>query len=118
MYSYGIVLLELMTGKRPTDAVLEGDLNLHNYVRMALPEQVMTIVDPLLLNHEIEDPMNNHRQRSQTRNDTRKTCLETLVQIGVACSMESPQERTDIKDVIIELQQIKDMLLRCGRIGW
>ncbi|KAF7830963.1 putative LRR receptor-like serine/threonine-protein kinase [Senna tora] len=115
VYSYGIVLLEMMTGKRPTDAVFQEGLDLHSHATMALPDQVMTIVDPVLLNSETEDSTNNHWQQMQTRNDIGNACLKSLIQIGVACSVESPQERMDIKDVIVELQKIKDMLVRRGR---
>lgn len=117
VYSYGIVLLEMVTGKRPIDAAFEEGLNLHSYASRALQDEVMAIVDPLLLNTEAEDSTENHWQQMQTRNDMtmRKACLESLVQIGVACSMESPQERMDIKDVVVELQKIKHMIVRHGR---
>ena len=49
VYSYGILLLEMITGKRPTDSVFEGGLNLHNYASMAIPDNVMEVVDPKLL---------------------------------------------------------------------
>ncbi|GKV42860.1 hypothetical protein SLEP1_g50222 [Rubroshorea leprosula] len=39
VYSYGILVLEMMTGKRPTDSLFEGGLNLHNYAKTALPDQ-------------------------------------------------------------------------------
>jgi len=48
VYSYGIMVLEMMTGKRPTDNMFRESLNLHNYVRMALPDQIVQIVDPRL----------------------------------------------------------------------
>uniref|UniRef100_A0A7N2LF11 non-specific serine/threonine protein kinase n=1 Tax=Quercus lobata TaxID=97700 RepID=A0A7N2LF11_QUELO len=38
IYSYGILLLEMFTGKRPTDNIFKDDLNLHDFVRGALPE--------------------------------------------------------------------------------
>ncbi|KAJ4723395.1 putative Receptor-kinase [Melia azedarach] len=50
VYSYGILLLEMVTGKKPTDLIFEGDLNLHNFAKTALPDRVMDIVDPALLN--------------------------------------------------------------------
>ena len=49
VYSYGILLLEMFTGKKPTDNIFKDDLNLHDFVRGALPERVINIVDPIIL---------------------------------------------------------------------
>ncbi|XVF24082.1 hypothetical protein REPUB_Repub13aG0096500 [Reevesia pubescens] len=38
VYSYGILLLEMFTGKRPTDEMFKEGLSLHNFVAAALPE--------------------------------------------------------------------------------
>lgn len=45
MYSYGILLLEMFSGKRPTSNLFTGNFNLHRYVKMGLPDRVMEIVD-------------------------------------------------------------------------
>ncbi|KAJ0079305.1 hypothetical protein Patl1_23489 [Pistacia atlantica] len=91
VYSYEILMLEAITGKRPTNLMFWGGLNLHDYAGMALPDQVMDIVDPVLLNHDEEAFATNHRLRG-TRNNSRKECFNSLVRIGVACSMETPQD--------------------------
>ena len=49
VYSYGILLLEMITRKRPTDDMFMDELDLHNYVNRALAGQVYEIVDHLLL---------------------------------------------------------------------
>ncbi|XWS56705.1 hypothetical protein CRYUN_Cryun09bG0108600 [Craigia yunnanensis] len=109
VYSYGILLLEMMSGKKPTDEMFEGGLNLHNFARMALPNQVMDIVDPKLINNDGEVTAENHRLR-QVSFDRIKECLISVVKIGVACSMESPQERMEISNVVYELQLVKKAL--------
>ena len=40
-YSYGILLLEMFTGKKPTDNIFQDNLNLHDFVKAALPERVI-----------------------------------------------------------------------------
>ena len=39
-YSFGVFLLEMFLGKRPTDEMFKDDLNLHNFVKMALLEHL------------------------------------------------------------------------------
>ncbi|RWR91421.1 putative receptor-like protein kinase [Cinnamomum micranthum f. kanehirae] len=109
VYSYGILLLEMVTGKRPSDDLFKDDLGLHQFAKMALPESVMNIVDRRLLSEEIEVIRHN-------RNDNRVSsmmheCLVSLVKIGVSCFAESPKARKEIKDVIVELQKVRDFFL-------
>ncbi|KAK9195956.1 hypothetical protein WN943_004084 [Citrus x changshan-huyou] len=46
---YGILLLEIFTGKRPTSDMFTEGLDLHNFVKMALPDQILQVLDPLFL---------------------------------------------------------------------
>ncbi|GLT30559.1 hypothetical protein SLA2020_053530 [Shorea laevis] len=108
LYSYGILVLEMITGKRPTDSPFEGGLNLHTYARMALPDQITGIVDPKLI-QELEATIVN-RQRSQI--NIIMDCLVSVIRIGVACSMESPQDRILMSTVLKDLGLIKKNLER------
>ncbi|XP_024986581.1 putative receptor-like protein kinase At3g47110 [Cynara cardunculus var. scolymus] len=86
IYSYGILLLEMLTGKRPVDPMFREGLSLHSYATSALAGGcVLQIVDPMLLH------------------DVKEMCLISLLKIGVHCSFESPQDRMDIGTVIHEL---------------
>ena len=49
MYSYGILLLEMFTGRRPTGSEFQDGHTLHNYVKMSLPERFMEVIDQRLL---------------------------------------------------------------------
>nr|POE86175.1 putative lrr receptor-like serine/threonine-protein kinase [Quercus suber] len=55
VYSYGILLLEIFLGKKPTDDMFKDGLNLHNVAKMALPEKLVQIVDPFLLPREVDE---------------------------------------------------------------
>ncbi|XP_058210568.1 probable LRR receptor-like serine/threonine-protein kinase At3g47570 [Rhododendron vialii] len=99
VYSYGILLLEMVTGKRPTDEIFEADFNLHNFAKIAFPQRVMEIVDPMLLTEE------RHGSKMVE-------CLIHIVKIGLTCSTESPQDRMSINSVLQELHLVKNNMLK------
>nr|GFB83034.1 protein kinase-like domain-containing protein [Tanacetum cinerariifolium] len=45
VYSFGILLLEVMTGKKPTDGMFNEGLSLHKFAYMALPDHVIDVID-------------------------------------------------------------------------
>lgn len=53
VYSYGVVLLELLTGKRPTDSADFGDNNLVGWVKQHAKMKISDVFDPELMK---EDP--------------------------------------------------------------
>ena len=99
----------MMTRKKPTDVMFEGDLTLHNFARTALPNRVMEIVDPVLINEKVA--ASNHWM-SQARNNSKIESVISTVRIGVACTMESPQERMSITHAVSELQSVRNILLQ------
>jgi serine/threonine protein kinase len=44
IYSCGVLLFEMFTGKRPTDCIFKDGLSIQKFTVMALPELVMDIV--------------------------------------------------------------------------
>ncbi|RHN73596.1 putative protein kinase RLK-Pelle-LRR-XII-1 family [Medicago truncatula] len=109
MYSFGILMLEMLTGRRPTDELFKDGQNLHNFVTISFPCNLIKILDPHLLpraedgaredgNHEILLP-------------TVEECLVSLFRIGLFCSLESPKERMNIVDVTRELTTIQKVFL-------
>ncbi|XP_071916973.1 putative receptor-like protein kinase At3g47110 [Coffea arabica] len=110
VYSYGILLLEIITGKRPTDDIFVGDLDLHNYVNGALHERVPEIVDPLLLLEGDEN--RNMTPGGKTINVGREIdCIISLLKIGLKCSARLPNDRMHMNEVVRKLHLIKDVFL-------
>ncbi|XP_061357693.1 probable LRR receptor-like serine/threonine-protein kinase At3g47570 [Gastrolobium bilobum] len=105
MYSFGILVLEMLTGKRPTDEIFKDDHNLYNYVQTSIPNHLLQIVDPIILCNEFEEAANN-KNFGLTYPNVEK-CLLSLFRIALACSVESPKERMSMIDVTRELNLIK-----------
>ncbi|XP_074333153.1 LRR receptor-like serine/threonine-protein kinase EFR isoform X2 [Apium graveolens] len=113
VYSYGILVLEMFSGKRPIESNIlrEGSNNLHDYVRKALP-RVMEIADPrILLDQEEHDSIVGQPSSKATMED----CLASIFQVGILCSEESPSKRIDISVAIKKLQVARDKLLQGGQ---
>nr|POF10788.1 putative lrr receptor-like serine/threonine-protein kinase [Quercus suber] len=136
VFSYGILVLEMFMGQRPTDEMFKDSFNLHNFVRMALPEKLVQIVDPNPSTREVDeteteednhdnydhkDPEaeegKNHIENLHQMNANMHKCLFSVFKIGLACSLELPQERMNMENVTRELHHIKNAFLGIGIYG-
>ncbi|KAJ0909392.1 putative protein kinase RLK-Pelle-LRR-XII-1 family [Helianthus annuus] len=108
VYSFGILLLEVMTRKRPTDGIFNDGLNLHHFVYMALQEDHATDVIDSDLNYDEDDEIPMKSKTTNTK--TIEECMTSILKIGVLCSLDSPPQRMHIKNVVHELQRTMDTL--------
>ncbi|XP_059283051.1 probable LRR receptor-like serine/threonine-protein kinase At3g47570 isoform X2 [Lycium ferocissimum] len=99
VYSYGIMLMETFTRRKPNDEMFEGDLSLKQWVSNSLPEAVMDVIDANLV----------------TPNDSylKLDCVASIMKVALDCCVESPARRTNMKDVVGMLQKIRIQLLAC-----
>ncbi|CAN1836906.1 Probable LRR receptor-like serine/threonine-protein kinase At3g47570 [Linum perenne] len=98
IYNYGILLLELFTGKRPTDETFRDGLSLHNVVKRAMLEQnTSEVVNPVLLSELL------HRKDLQE-------VMSSILEIGITCSSDIPEKRIDMSEVLSRLAAIKSSL--------
>jgi serine/threonine protein kinase len=110
VYSFGILLFEMFTGKRPTDYMFSDGLNLHNFVKTALLKGAVEIADPLVIQEDITNA-DDTPNRSNARAQKMEECLILIFEIGIACSAESPMNRKDINNALSELHSIRKSLL-------
>ena len=106
VYSYGILLLELFTRKRPTDNEFSDDFSLHKYVKMSVPDQVGKIVDQHLL-QESDDNEGMTSDYNKISN-IKISCITSILHVGISCLKETPTEHAQIGDALKELQAIRD----------
>ncbi|XP_062022933.1 probable LRR receptor-like serine/threonine-protein kinase At3g47570 [Rosa rugosa] len=126
IYSYGILLLEMFTGKRPTDDMFKDGLSIHQFTAMAFPDHVMDIVDTPLLPETDEDndgddtysndiqerPIAGYKDKGLVKERRLEECLISVMQIGLSCSTVSPSERILMNVVVNKMTAIRDSYLK------
>ncbi|CDP20233.1 unnamed protein product [Coffea canephora] len=108
VYSYGILLLEMITRRRPTDDMFMDELDLHNYVNRALPEQVCEIVEPLILCKAGDGNRRMTPKRENINGGREMECVISLLKLGLKCSQRLPNNRMHMNEVVSKLHLIKD----------
>jgi serine/threonine protein kinase len=94
IYSYGVLLLEILTGRRPTDSFTDGVTSLVSYVKMAYPNNLLEILD-------VSAAYSGNTQHIID------TFLYPMFKLGLACCEDSPRYRMKMNDVVKELNTIK-----------
>lgn len=110
MYSFGILILEMFTGRRPTDTLFQESSSLHHFVETALPEKVLEIVDKTAFHGEMSKATNGEEHRGSIKKEQME-CLVGVLEIGVACSAESPRDRLTMTQVYSKLTLIREKFL-------
>ena len=127
IFSYGILLLEMFTGKKPIDEMFIDGLSIHRFTSIALPEHVMDIVDPTMFYEEDEEDVDERNEddiedRAIIEEEPHlnvcsriKDCLISIFEIGLSCSTTSPNERMPTNVVVTEMNAIRDTYLNLRR---
>ncbi|KAH6756948.1 hypothetical protein C2S53_012352 [Perilla frutescens var. hirtella] len=104
IYSYGIVLMETFTNRRPSDDMFAGELSLKKWVMDSLPSQITQVIDCNLLMQKEEDF------------DAKVQCLISVMELALKCTHELPEMRICMKDAAAAVNKIKlQFLASCGR---
>ncbi|OEL31414.1 MDIS1-interacting receptor like kinase 2 [Dichanthelium oligosanthes] len=109
VYSLGILMLEMFTGRSPTDDIFKDSLDLHKFAEASLPNRAMGIADPAIWLHEEAadaDAANATMARRRI-----ESCLVSVIGLGVSCSKQQPRERMLMRDAAVEMREIRDGFL-------
>ncbi|KAL3038601.1 hypothetical protein AAZX31_01G142100 [Glycine max] len=109
MYSFGILVLEMLTGIRPTDEFFEDGQNLHKFVENSFPNNLLKILDSSLVPKQGQAAIEEVNNSNLT--PTVEKCLVSLFKIGLSCPLESSKERMNMVDVTRELSKIRRAFL-------
>ncbi|KAL8542119.1 hypothetical protein ACS0TY_003105 [Phlomoides rotata] len=95
VYSYGIVLMETFTGRRPSDDMFGGESSLRSWVSASLPDSMDGVVDSKLMRDE------------ESHFNEKMECVSKVMGLAMNCTVDAPRERMKMKDVLISLKKIK-----------
>jgi serine/threonine protein kinase len=95
VYSYGVVVLEMMTRRRPTDSMFTDGMSLAAWAQSSLHENGnwMEVVDRDLT-EEIRD------------GSTAREMVYNVLTLSLACTREAPKDRPTMSDVVEALLAI------------
>ncbi|KAH7657223.1 Non-specific serine/threonine protein kinase protein [Dioscorea alata] len=106
-YSYGIILLEIFTRKRPTNDMFNEGMSLRNFVETGITSgQYTEIIDQTILSDiEIAEDTSNEQMMGMNE------CLISVLKVGLACSDPTPRERMSMNDAAKKMQTIRNAYL-------
>ncbi|KAM7266426.1 hypothetical protein ACFE04_004323 [Oxalis oulophora] len=101
IYSYGILLMEAFTRKKPTDSMFIDEITLKSWVNVSLPDDVSEVADINLF-------VPSDEQFISVKNDG----ILSILKLALNCCEEHAEQRPNIGDVVNSLKTIKTKYLR------
>ncbi|KAG5523229.1 hypothetical protein RHGRI_035148 [Rhododendron griersonianum] len=90
VYSFGIIVLEMVTRKRPTDDMFTGGLSLPRWVKNHYNGRIERVVDSSLVKAM--------RDQSPEEKKMCEVAIKELTELGILCTLDSPSTRPTMLD--------------------
>jgi serine/threonine protein kinase len=103
VYSFGVLLLEIITGRRPTDVLFHEGSSLHGWIKSHYPHNVKPIVDQAVLRFA---PSGMPVYYNKIWSDV----ILELIELGLICTQNNPSTRPSMLEVANEMGSLKQYL--------
>ncbi|KAJ1425371.1 Serine/threonine-protein kinase, active site [Sesbania bispinosa] len=100
VYSYGIILMEVFTRKKPTDEMFVEGLSLRSWIQDSMPHEIIQVLDHNLLEGE------------EQLISAMEAALSNIIVLALNCSANTPDERMSMEEVLSRLNKIKTVFLQ------
>ncbi|XP_022882823.1 putative leucine-rich repeat receptor-like serine/threonine-protein kinase At2g24130 [Olea europaea var. sylvestris] len=104
VYSFGVLLLEIAAGRRPTDVLFKEGLTLHEWIKKHYPNRL----DPI-----VEEAIERCVPCTTIQHDSRKIwhdLILELIELGLICTQYNPASRPTMLVVAYEIRCLKQYL--------
>ncbi|KAG5608797.1 hypothetical protein H5410_020078 [Solanum commersonii] len=100
VYSYGIMLMEVLAKRRPTgEEIFNENLGLREWITRAFSRTMMEVVDTDIL-------YDGEKITSKS-----ELCILSMIELALDCTKATPESRITMKDVVKRLNKIKNTFL-------
>ncbi|KAG4178358.1 hypothetical protein ERO13_A10G037501v2, partial [Gossypium hirsutum] len=103
VYSFGILLMEILTRKKLTDEMFTSEMSLKHFLKESLFHSVTKVIDATIL------------QEGEVHYTAKINCISSVIELALDCSAELPSGRKNMVDVVAELKKIKTRYLKDAR---
>ncbi|WJX93759.1 hypothetical protein P8452_75249 [Trifolium repens] len=103
VYSFGIMLMEIFTRRKPTDDIFGAELSLKTWISQSLLNSIMEVLDSNLV------------QQYGEQIDDILTYMSTIFGLALNCCEDSPEARINMVDVTASLIKIKTLVVGANR---
>ncbi|KAJ1255951.1 hypothetical protein BS78_K127700 [Paspalum vaginatum] len=110
VYGFGIILLELVTGRRPTDPMFKDGVSIANFVESNFPHEIFHVVDA-----HLKEECNNFSEAKKASENRIHQCLVSVLQVALSCTNLIPSERMNMKEIASRMHAIQTSYMPKGK---